>query len=209
MFISLCGLEGASKSTSIQTVRDVCQNAGFNVVMVREPGGTPLAEAIRDLHKADHEEVVHFETEMMMMFAARHQLYQNVIKPALETPNTVVLADRSWWCTFAYQVYGVFAPNDQSLFWALKKQVTQHLEHDAVLYLDVTPEIGIERARGRSELDRIEKKNIDFFYRAQSGYRQLLDTELNADVINADFSVDEVQAAVRLWTINKLDALNF
>lgn len=206
MFISLCGLEGASKTTSMSTVINACKQAGFNVVSVREPGGTVLAEKIRDLHKADHDEVVHPETEMMLMFAARHQLYQNVIKPALDTPNTIVVSDRSWWCTYAYQVHDLISTEDQSLFFGLKDTVTKNMEHDAVLYLDVTPEIGIQRARGREALDRIENKDITFFHRAQQGYRHLLDTHPHADVINADMSHDEVQAAVKLWIENKLES---
>jgi dTMP kinase len=195
--IAVEGLEGASKSTSIQTIADVFTARSIPLTFTREPGGTPMAESIRDIHKAQWpDEEVTPDTELLLMFAARSQLIHNVVIPWGEKGN-VILFDRMWWSTFAYQVFGVL---DTSLYNMLEQRVTKHVNLTAVLHLDIPPDVGLLRARGRGELDRIEQKGLDFFERARRGYHHL--AAMHHDIcttVDANRDLALVQADVRAW----------
>jgi len=196
LFISVEGLEGASKSTSIATIASVFKEHNEPLALTREPGGTPLADELRSSIKREWDEVVDSNTEVLLMFASRHQSYINVIFPMLDEGENV-LSDRCWWSSFAYQAYK--RDVDENLFRQLKESFVDRRPFDAVLFLDVTPEVGIVRAKGRGELDRFEKKEIEFFKRAQKGYRHLALTEKNVTTVNADGGFDEIQTQVRAW----------
>jgi len=161
-FIVIEGLEGAGKSTAHQCVVDTLKELGINdVVFTREPGGTPLAEKLRHLIKHETEEPVTDKAELLMLYAARIQLVDNVIKPALAQGKWVV-GDRHDMSSQAYQGGGrqlgaAFLTN-------LKKTVLGDFEPDLTLYLDIDPAVGLARARGRGELDRIEQQHLDFQY---------------------------------------------
>lgn len=193
MFIAIEGLEGASKSTSLKTITSTLQSHGItNIIEVREPGGTPLAESLRSLLKSFHSEKVSSETELMLMMASRHQLYNNVIIDALQQGKTV-LSDRSWWSTFAYQIVG--RSQSLTLFSTLYDVVLRPLPaHDLMIYLDIDPAIGMQRATKRGELDRIELQDISFFERAREGYKQLATLLPEHTIsINAEPSMEQVQ----------------
>lgn len=196
MFIAIEGLEGASKSTSMKTITNVLREHGIcDIVEVREPGGTPLAETLRSLLKSFHSEKVSAETELMLMMASRHQLYTNVILDALQQGKTV-LSDRSWWSTFAYQIVG--RGQSINLFSTIYDVILRPLPaYDLTVYLDIAPEIGMQRAARRGELDRFELEDIAFFHRARQGYRQLVSLlPDNAILINAEGSIEQVQSDV-------------
>lgn len=192
-FIVVEGLEGAGKSSVIALIQSFLEQKGHSVTCTREPGGTPMAEAIRECVKHDWDEFVTQETELLLMYAARSQLVQNVVHPALERGDWVI-GDRHDMSSKAYQGGGRGVP--LSDLEALKQITIGQFEPDLVLYLDVEPSVGLERARGRGELDRIELSGIQFFEKARAMYKQLVAESTKAIEISAMQEMDEVQAEV-------------
>ncbi|WP_162616570.1 dTMP kinase [Aggregatibacter kilianii] len=194
-FIVIEGLEGAGKSTAHQCVVDVLKELGIDdVVLTREPGGTPLAEKLRHLIKHEMEEPVTDKAELLMLYAARIQLVENVIKPALAQGKWVV-GDRHDMSSQAYQGGG--RQLEQRLLQSLKETILGGFEPDLTLYLDIDPAVGLARARGRGELDRIEQQNLDFFHRTRARYLALVKDNPKAVIINAEQSVEQVQQDIR------------
>ena len=200
-FIVIEGLEGAGKSTAHQSVVAVLHELGIDdVVFTREPGGTPLAEKLRQLIKHETEKPVTDKAELLMLYAARIQLVENVIKPALEQGKWEV-GDRHDLSPQAYQGGG--RQLDAQFMATLKNAVLGDFEPDLTLYLDIDPAVGLARARGRGELDRIEQMNLDFFHRTRARYLELVKDNPKAVIINAEQSIEQVRAeiesAVRNW----------
>ena len=203
-FIVIEGLEGAGKSTAHQCVVDTLKELGINdVVFTREPGGTPLAEKLRHLIKHETEEPVIDKAELLMLYAARIQLVDNVIKPALAQGKWVV-GDRHDMSSQAYQGGG--RQLGEAFLTHLKQIVLGDFEPDLTLYLDIDPAVGLARARGRGELDRIEQQDLDFFHRTRARYLELVKDNPKAVIINAEQSIEQVQAdiksAVKNWWVS-------
>ena len=175
-FIVIEGLEGAGKSTAISLCQDFLNKQKIDFINVREPGGTPLAESLRTLVKAEHEEEIAFETELLIMYAARSQLMHNVINPALDKGQWV-LADRHDLSSQAYQGGGRGISSNTLA--SLSSMVLKGLKPDLTIYLDIDPVIGHERAKGRGELDRIEQEAIEFFQRTRMRYVELANDDNN------------------------------
>lgn len=192
-FIVIEGLEGAGKSTAISTVQHWLQQQGKQVVCTREPGGTPLAEKIRTLVKEVQQEQVAPETELLLMYAARVQLISNVIKPAL-AKGQWVLGDRHDLSSRAYQGGG--RQLNENLINAIRQAVLGDIRPDLTLYLDIDPAIGLERARQRGELDRIELEQLAFFQRTRQKYLDIARSEPNIVVIDAAMPLEQVQQAL-------------
>ena len=199
-FIVVEGLEGAGKSTAIKTVLDTLKAAGIeNIVNTREPGGTPLAEKMRALVKEEHEgEELKDMTELLLLYAARVQLVENVIKPALANGQWVV-GDRHDMSSQAYQGGG--RQIDASLMKNLRDTTLGDFKPAFTLYMDIDPRVGLERARGRGELDRIEKMDISFFERARERYLEIAHADPSIIIINAEQAIEDVSRDIR-------DALN-
>lgn len=200
-FIVIEGLEGAGKSTAHQSVVNVLNELGIHdVVFTREPGGTPLAEKLRNLIKHETEEPVTDKAELLMLYAARIQLVENIIKPALAEGKWVV-GDRHDMSSQAYQGGG--RQMDPHFMKTLKEAVLGDFEPDLTIYLDIDPAVGLARARGRGELDRIEQMNLDFFHRARARYLELVKDNPKAVIINAEQNIEQVRAdiesAVKNW----------
>ncbi len=201
-FIVVEGLEGAGKSTAIQAIVETLHAHGVdNIARTREPGGTVLAEKMRELVKQEHEgEVLQDMTELLLMYAARVQLVENVIKPALSRGDWVV-GDRHDMSSQAYQGGGRQIP--QQTMQSLKQTTLGDFKPDLTLYLDIDPKIGLERARGRGELDRIEKMDISFFERSRARYLQIAEADDSVIVINAQQSIEKVaqdiKSALEQW----------
>ncbi|CAM2859240.1 dTMP kinase [Vibrio mytili] len=195
-FIVVEGLEGAGKSTAIQTVLDTLKQAGIqDIVNTREPGGTPLAEKMRALVKEEHEgEELKDMTELLLLYAARVQLVENVIKPALANGQWVV-GDRHDLSSQAYQGGG--RQIDATLMKNLRDTTLGDFKPAFTLYMDIDPRIGLERARGRGELDRIEKMDISFFERTRERYLDIAHSDPSIVVINAAQPIDEVSRDIR------------
>ncbi len=166
-FLTVEGGEGAGKTTSLEFIAEWLDAHGVEVVRSREPGGTPLAERIRALLLTPGDEKVADLTELLMMFAARAQHLDKVIKPALAA-GKVVLCDRFTDASFAYQ--GAGRGLSLSALSTLETLVQGELRPDLTLLLDLPVEVGMARASGRGELDRIEQEQHDFFERVREGY---------------------------------------
>lgn len=170
MFISFEGTEGVGKSTLIQKLYLHFKQQGREVVLTREPGGTHLAERIRDLLLAvNHEERMCADTELLLMYAARSQHLNQVIVPAL-AQGKIVLSDRFCDASFAYQVMGRGLDADKL---ELLNQNFVTCMPNATFWLDAPIELGMSRARARGELDRFEQEKLEFFTRVRQGYQML------------------------------------
>lgn len=168
-FLTIEGTEGVGKSTNLAFVRDWLTARGIEVVVTREPGGTPLAEEIRSLLLSKRDEAVDETAELLLVFAARAQHLAHVIKPALAR-GVWVLSDRFTDATYAYQGGG--RGLSKSTIEQLEQLVQGDLRPDLTLILDIDVELGLNRARQRGELDRFESEAIVFFERVRSAYRQ-------------------------------------
>jgi len=195
-FIVIEGLEGAGKTTARDAIVAVLHEQGIDdVVFTREPGGTPLAEQLRVLVKQgiDGEQVTD-KAELLMLYAARVQLVENVIKPALARGAWVV-GDRHDLSSQAYQGGG--RGLDTQLMTTLRDAVLGDFRPDLTLYLDVTPEIGLQRARARGELDRIEQESLRFFERTRDRYLALAASDDTILTIDATQNIAEVTLSLR------------
>lgn len=194
-FIVVEGLEGAGKSTAISAIKEMLnQNGVKDIVNTREPGGTVLAEKMRALVKEEHEgEVLQDMTELLLIYAARVQLVENVIKPALKEGKWVV-GDRHDMSSQAYQGGG--RQIDAAVMNNLKQATLGSFKPDLTLYLDLDPRLGLERARGRGELDRIEKMDISFFDRSRARYLELAQQDESVLVIDASQDIDGVTKSI-------------
>lgn len=201
-FIVIEGLEGAGKSSAVQVVQEVMQAKGQPLICTREPGGTPMAEAIRSCVKNNWQEPVTAEAELLLMYAARVQLLENVIKPNLAMGNWV-LGDRHDMSSRAYQGGGRQIGN--ALIDSLRQITLKGFEPDFTLYLDVEPEEGLRRARGRGELDRIEQQELAFFERTRQKYLEIAWQQSHTYIINGMRPMDEVQAQIRSLVNGFLD----
>ncbi|MDR5616166.1 dTMP kinase [Arsenophonus sp.] len=204
-YIVIEGLEGAGKTTAIKTVVETLAKVGITEIdFTREPGGTPLAEKLRQLIKHGiAEEKVTDKAELLMLYAARIQLIENVIKPALAKGRWVI-GDRHDLSSQAYQGGG--RGLSAELMQVLRNTVLDGFRPDLTLYLDIEPTLGLQRARDRGELDRIEKESLDFFKRTRQRYLELAAEDDTIITIDANKSLDEVQKTIRQTLSNWLTA---
>jgi dTMP kinase len=172
-FITVEGVEGVGKSTSLAVLQRILTAAGLTVVLTREPGGTELGERIREWVLNGAHGALSPEVEALLMFAARAHHLRTVIVPALERGAWVV-CDRFTDATFAYQGGGRGAP--AKLLGCLKDAVHQGLEPDLTLLLDAPVEVGLARIGGR-EPDHFEREQRPFFERVRSAYLRLAQDE--------------------------------
>jgi dTMP kinase len=166
-FITLEGVEGVGKSTNLEVIQAFLEAKGVDFIVTREPGGTPIAEEIRDLLLANREEKLHEISELLLIFAARSQHLEALIKPALERGQWV-LCDRFTDATYAYQGGGRNLSTEA--IGVLENLAQGDLRPDLTLILDLDPKIGLERASKRGELDRFEKEHVSFFDRVRAIY---------------------------------------
>jgi dTMP kinase len=166
-FITLEGGEGVGKSTNLATVEALLRNRGVDLCVTREPGGTVLGEAIRELLLSNGGGAPLPKAELLLIFAARAQHIEAVIEPAL-LAGQWVLCDRFTDATYAYQGYARRLPLD--VIEALEKLVQGDLRPDLTVLLDLPPAVGLERASQRAQLDRFEQESQAFFERVRQGY---------------------------------------
>ena len=190
MFISFEGTEGVGKTTLIRKIHQYFEQQGKEVVLTREPGGTPLAEQIRTLLLAvNHDELMSHDTELLLIYAARAQHLQQVILPALAA-GKIVLSDRFTDASFAYQCAGRGLSQEKL---QLLNQTFVAKMPNITFWLDAPIELGMTRARERGALDRFEQEKLSFFAKVRAGYETLwqaeperikrLDATQNADVV--------------------------
>ncbi|MFK8329419.1 dTMP kinase [Pseudomonas sp. BJa5] len=167
LFITLEGPEGAGKSTNREYLAAHLRAQGVDVVLTREPGGTPLAEKIRELLLAPSDETMDADTELLLVFAARAQHLAQVIRPALAR-GAVVLCDRFTDATYAYQGGGRGLSLERIA--TLEQFVQGELRPDLTLVFDLPVEIGLSRAAARGRLDRFEQEGQAFFEAVRQAY---------------------------------------
>ncbi|MGY3807615.1 dTMP kinase [Aeromonas veronii] len=193
-FIVIEGLEGAGKSSAVRYVTDYLQRHGINrIECTREPGGTPLAERMRAIVKEVHDERLTIEAELLLMYASRVQLVETRIKPAL-ADGVWVVGDRHDLSSQAYQGGG--RGIDAQLIGAIKQAVLGNFKPDLTLYLDIDPALGLQRARHRGELDRIELEQLSFFEHTRTRYLELAAKDDSIVVIDAAQTPEHVKAAI-------------
>lgn len=195
LFITVEGMEGAGKSTNISTMCEVMADRGVDFVVTREPGGTGIAEQIRQLLlAADEGESLVPTAELLLIFASRAQHIEHVVRPALARGQWV-LCDRFTDATYAYQGGGRGMCN-QSIA-TLEALVQQELQPDATIVLDVSVDVSKQRARARGELDRFERESDAFFERVREAYHQRVSSDAGRyHMIDATKTLDSVQTDV-------------
>ena len=166
-FITLEGSEGVGKSTALTFIKNYLTEKKINFIVTREPGGTALAESLRQLLLHNDNETILPITELLLLFAGRAQHIEHVIKPALNSGKTVI-CDRFTDSSFAYQGGGRQMPMNQ--LQTLSEWVQGDLQPDLTLLFDAPVEIGLSRMNVRGDKDRIEKEKIDFFERVRTVY---------------------------------------
>jgi len=193
-FITFEGIEGVGKSTQCLRLRKFLNDKGIDVILTREPGGTPLAESIRSVVLDRDDEAISSEAELLLMFAARAVHLSNKIIPALEN-GTWVICDRFTDATFAYQGYG----RGQSLAFIqqLANQVQQGTFPDLTILLDAPIDTGLERVAQRvaqkGDSNRFDAEKREFFAKVQNGYYLLAEENINRiKKVNAVQGIDDV-----------------
>ena len=193
-FITVEGSEGVGKSSNLAFIETYLTNAGINVLRTREPGGTPLGEAVRELLLDARQSAMCDDTELLLMFAARAQHLAEVIRPAMAAGQWV-LCDRFTDATYAYQGGGRGVSMER--IGILEDWVQGELRPDHTLLLDMPVAAGLERAGARSEPDRFEQEQQAFFERVRETYLARAKAEPNRfHIIDASPSLDKVQAQI-------------
>ena len=194
LFITLEGPEGAGKSTNRDYLAARLREHGLDVVLTREPGGTPLAEKVRELLLAPSDEVMAADAELLLVFAARAQHLAEVIRPAL-AKGAVVLCDRFTDATYAYQGGG--RGLSVARIAALEQFVQGDLRPDLTLVFDLPVEVGLARAAARGRLDRFEQEGQAFFEAVRQAYLQRAQGEPQRyNLLDAAQPLDAVQRAI-------------
>jgi dTMP kinase len=200
-FLTLEGVEGTGKSTNLSFITDYLRNAGVNLIVTREPGGTELGEEIRELLLRHREDGMHPDTELLLMFAARAEHLRRKIQPALAAGQWV-LSDRFTDATYAYQGGG--RALDLERIAILEDWTQGALRPDVTFLLDLDPEVGLARAANRAALDRFEQEDLAFFQRVRNAYQQRVEEQPERfRVVDASQPLEEVQADLQAY----LDAL--
>lgn len=194
-FITIEGIEGVGKTTNIEFIDSLLQQAGREVVLTREPGGTPIGEDIRELLLGHKHDGMSDDTELLLMFAARAEHLHKVIRPALAAGKDV-LCDRFTDATYAYQGGGRGIAVEHIA--VLENWVQADLRPDLTLLLDVPVATGLERAGKRSAPDRFEKEKHEFFERVRAMYLLRAQAEPQRyRIIDASQPLDAVQLQIR------------
>lgn len=193
-FITIEGTEGVGKTTNIAFIKQWLDVNGISFINTREPGGTPLAEEIRQVLLSNRDEKVCSKAELLMMFAGRAQHIDQVIEPQLAQGNWV-LCDRFTDATYAYQGAGREMGDD--LIKDLETMVQGDMRPDLTLILDVPVELGLERAGKRSEPDRFELEKTDFFNRVRHAYLSMAtNNPQRYKIIDASQALEHVQLQI-------------
>ncbi len=194
-FIVIEGLEGAGKSTAINAIKHYLESLSIELVTTREPGGTRVGEIARQLIKESlPTEPLDPRAELLLFYAARVQLLEQVIRPALAR-GCWVLADRFELSTMAYQGGG--RKLDQAIIEHLSAFCVKGIKPDLIIFLDITPQLGLQRAKKRGKIDRIEQESLVFFNDVYDSYHKHIKTMDNVVVIDASKPLHTVRELIR------------
>lgn len=199
-FITMEGTEGVGKSTNVEFIKERLLTQGLDLIVTREPGGTPVAEELRNILLAKRDEAFDSTAELLIVFAARAQHFRQVILPALEQ-GSWVLCDRFTDATYAYQGYGRGLSLEHIQM--LENLVQGDIQPDMTFFLDIDVKLGLARASERAELDRFEQEKADFFEKVRYGYQQRIKQNPERySIIDAGQDLQSVQQDIAV----KLDA---
>lgn len=199
-FITIEGTEGVGKSTNIAFIKAWFEAKNISLLHTREPGGTPLAEEIRELLLSKRDEQVDAKSELLLMYAARAQHVSQKIKPALEQGQWV-LCDRFSDASFAYQGAGRALGLDKLV--ALDQWVLEGFKPDLTILLDLPVEVGLSRAQERGPIDRFEEEKVEFFEQVRNGYLQIARQEPErVKIVDARGNLEEVQQQIEQVLMN-------
>ena len=194
LFLTFEGIEGAGKSSNLEYAKAIIEASGKKVTVSREPGGTEVGEKIRAVLLDPNLPAMHADTELLLMFASRAEHYQNKILPSLNAGNWV-LCDRFTDASFAYQGGG--RNIDVNRIAALEAWALGNFKADKTFLFDLPVSVGLSRAKARSEADRIEQEESDFFERIRNSYLMRAKVEPNRfSVIDASQTVEGVRGQV-------------
>jgi dTMP kinase len=205
LFITIEGIEGSGKTTQIKRLRDFLQSVDATVISTREPGGTPVADRIRDVLLTSHSEKVSDKTELLLYLASRAQHVHSIVKPALYQGITV-LCDRFFDATVAYQGYG--RGLDIDFLQKLNRYATDGLNPDLTILLDLSAKIGLSRIRNdrKRNLDRLESESIEFHERVRRGYLQIAESEPQRFfVIDGTLEEEEIFRRIKAEVTKRFD----
>ena len=191
MFITLEGPEGSGKSTQIKRLAKRLESMGFPVITTREPGGTPIGDQIRQVLVRMENKELHPRTEILLFLAARAQLVEQLIKPALQD-GKIILCDRYGDSTLAYQGYGHGL--DLEKLRQMLDFATDHLKPDLTILLDLDVKLGLMRKKAEDEWNRLDAYEVMFHERVREGYLNLAREEPNRwRIVDASQGIDAVQ----------------
>jgi dTMP kinase len=192
-FITLEGVDGAGKTTHIEFIKNYLSDLNINYVMTREPGGTALGEKLRDILLHDE---MNPQTETMLMFAARNEHIDKVIRPNL-IKGVVVISDRFTDATYAYQAGGKGVKDEKIDI--LKKWVQEDLRPDLTFLFDLSVEVSIERLNKTRKLDKFEREDKSFHKKIREKYLTLVEASPERFcVLNSEASIEKIQNQIKL-----------
>lgn len=206
LFISFEGGEGSGKSTQIQLLAEQLQAQGRDVLTLREPGGTPIGEAIREVVLSPQYKEMAFTTEVFLFQAQRAQVYQQVILPALQK-GKIILSDRTRDSSLVYQ--GMVRRFGKELIEELNTLSTQDTYPNLTFLLDISVEIGLQRKNQEGQQNRLDQENIDFHQQVREAYLEVAKTNDHHrwQVIDAHQTPEQV--ASQIWSIIERFLTNF
>ena len=194
LFITLEGIEGAGKSTAVDFIEDFLTKEGHDVIKTREPGGTVIGEQIREILLKNENDTLTYDTELLLVFSARAQHIQEVILPALSS-GKIILCDRFTDASYAYQGGG--RGIDASRINLLEKWVQGDLRPNLTLLFDLDVSIGMQRTKKRSDADRFEREEINFFEKIRNTYLERAKNEPQRfRIINSASSLESVKEQI-------------
>lgn len=192
-FITLEGVDGAGKTTHIEFIKNYLSDLNINYVMTREPGGTALGEKLRDILLHDE---MNPQTETMLMFAARNEHIDKIIRPNL-MKGAVVISDRFTDATYAYQAGGKGVKDEKIDI--LKKWVQEDLRPDLTFLFDLSVEVSIERLNKTRKLDKFEREDKSFHKKIREKYLTLVEASPERFcVLNSEASIEKIQNQIKL-----------
>lgn len=201
LFITFEGLDGSGKTTQANLLANHCKQLGFDVLVTREPGGTPLSEKIRDAILDPQTNQIASTTEALLYASSRAQHVSEVIKPALEK-NMFVFCDRFMDSSIAYQGYGRCLGDEVRL---INEFAVQGVIPDLTFFIDINPVEGLARIKKYGELDRIEKETINFHERVHAGYMEIIKQDPDRFfVVDGNKSIDVLSQEIRMYFDNWL-----
>ena len=206
LFITIEGVEGVGKSTNIETIKQFLAGRGIEFIVTREPGGTLWSERIRNLLlQVNDDEDLAGLSELLLIFAARAQHLDRLIRPALAAGKWVI-CDRFTDATYAYQ--GAGRGLDRGKIAELETLVQEELRPDLTIILDLAPQTGLQRAQNRAALDRFEREKLEFFEKVRQAYLDIASAEQErCVVIDASQDLKAVSSELLIRLEEKLSLL--